>query len=109
MGSCINKDFVTQNKLAVQPLPIKMPVYNANSTLNANGSIEGFTEVQMIIGDHAEQIELAVTNLGKTDIFLGLDWLCFHNPSIDWTKSLIAFDRCPDKCGYHPWWSSPEE
>ena len=37
----------------------------------------------MIVGDHAEWIELAVTNLGSTDIFLGLDWLHFHNPSID--------------------------
>ena len=86
-----------------------MPVYNADGTLNADGSIEGFTEVRMIVGDHAERIELAVTNLGSTDIFLGLDWLRFHNPSIDWTESLITFDHFPDKCGYNPWWTNPEE
>ena len=108
-GSCINREFVKKNHLTVRTLPIKMPVYNADGTLNADGSIEGFTEVRMIVGDHAERIELAVTNLGSTDIFLGLDWLRFHNPSIDWTESLITFDRCPDKCGYNPWWTNPEE
>ena len=77
--------------------------------MNNNGSIEGFVEVRMTIGDHSERIELAVTNLGKVDIFLGLDWLRQHNPSIDWNNSSLEFDRCPGKCGYRPWWSSPEE
>ena len=62
----------------------------------------------MFVEDHSEQIELAVTNLGNTDIFLGLDWLRFHNPSIDWSHSTVVFDRCPDKCGYNPWWQNPE-
>ena len=86
-----------------------MPVYNADGTLNADGSIEGFIKVRMVIGDHAEQIELAVTNLGMTDVFLGLDWLCFHNPTINWTMSEMTFDWCPSKCGYIPWWYAPEE
>ena len=85
-----------------------MPVYNADGTLNANGSIEGYTQLQEFIEDHSEQIELAVTNLGNTDIFLGLDWLRFHNPLIDWSHSTVVFDRCPDKCGYSPWWQNPE-
>ena len=108
-GSCINKKFVKQNNILVQRLPIKMPVYNADGTLNADGSIEGFIKVRMVIGDHAEQIELAVTNLGTTDVFLGLDWLRFHNPTINWTTSEMTFDRCPSKCGYIPWWYAPEE
>ena len=72
-----------------------MPVYNADGTLNVGGSIEGFAEVRLVIGDHAEKIELAVTNLAKFDIFLGLDWLRLHNPNIDWTASTLTFDRCP--------------
>ena len=76
-----------------------MPVYNADGTLNADGSIEGFIKVRMVIGDHAEQIELAVTNLGMTDVFLGLDWLRFHNPTINWTMLEMTFNQCPSKCG----------
>ena len=72
-GSCINREFVERHQLPIQKLPIKMPVYNADGTLNADGSIEGYTQLQMFVEDHSEQIELAVTNLGNTDIFLGLD------------------------------------
>ena len=62
-----------------------------------------------MIGDHAERIEFGVTNLGTTNIFLGLDWLCHHNPNIDWSNSMLSFDCCPAKCSYVPWWYSPEE
>ncbi|KAF8827051.1 hypothetical protein HHX47_DHR5000761 [Lentinula edodes] len=108
-GSCINKDFVEQHHLTVKELPVKMPVYNADGTLNKNGSIEGYVQVRMVIGDHAERIDMAVTNLGKTDIFLGIDWLRYHNPSIDWKESTLTFERCPDKCGYLPHYESPED
>ena len=107
-GSCINKEFVERNQLEVKKLPLSLPVYNADGTLNNGGAITGFVEVRMIIGDHAEKIELAVVNLGKTDIFLGLDWLRNHNPSIDWDASTLVFDRCPDRCGYLAHIDSPE-
>ena len=51
---------------------------------------------------HTESIELAVTDLGSTDVFLGHDWLKLHNPSIDWEDGSLAFDHCPDSCGYTP-------
>ena len=85
-----------------------MPVYNADGTLNADRSIDGFIEARMTIGDHSEKIELAVTNLGSTDIFLGLDWLRHHNPTIDWSESTLLFDKCPPECGHMPWWINPE-
>lgn len=62
----------------------------------------------MVISDHTEKIKLSVTNLGKMDIFLGLDWLRQHNPSIDWTESTLIFDCCPEHCGYIPLWIDPE-
>ena len=62
-----------------------------------------------MIRDHAEKIEMAVVNLGKTDFFLGLDWLCYHNPNINWEQSTLTFDRCPDWCGYLPIFKSPED
>jgi hypothetical protein len=42
----------------------------------------------------------AVTDLGKSQIFLGYDWLKAHNPSIDWSTESIVFDRCPSTCGH---------
>ena len=81
-------------------LCVPMPVYNADGTLNQLGKITEYVEVRMTIGDHSERIQLAVTKLGNPELFLGMDWLRDHNPSIDWTQGKLSFDRCPDACGY---------
>ena len=91
-GTCINKDYVEKHKLEARKLPIPTPVYNADGTLNEGGAIESYIEVHLVIGDHAEKIEMAVVNLGKTDFFLGLNWLCYHNLNIDWEQSTLTFD-----------------
>ncbi|VDC03692.1 unnamed protein product, partial [Peniophora sp. CBMAI 1063] len=52
----------------------------------------------MTIGDHREQIALAVAKLGSSPLFIGHEWLRFHNPSIDWETSTVVFDRCPELC-----------
>ena len=54
----------------------------------------------MVVQDHVERIQLAVTNTGNTDLFIGLEWLWRHNSSIDWKKSQILFNRCPAECGF---------
>ena len=43
---------------------------------------------------------LTVTKLGNPELFLGLDWLRNHNPSIDWAECHLSFDQCPNACSY---------
>ena len=45
-------------------------------------------------------IDLAITNLGNTDLYLGYEWLIHHNPTVDWVRKTITFENCPDTCGY---------
>ncbi|KAI0069433.1 hypothetical protein K474DRAFT_1582461, partial [Panus rudis PR-1116 ss-1] len=33
-------------------------------------------------------------------MFIGHEWLKYHNPNIDWRTGSLSFDRCPDECGY---------
>ncbi len=73
---------------------IPIPVYNANRTRNQGGDITEFVELSLMIGEHREQIDLAVTNLGKKDIYLGHDWLKCHNPSVNWEHGTIIFGHC---------------
>ena len=58
-------------------------VYNIDSTLNKNRFIKESAILQLAINNHYEHIDLAVTELGDTDLFLGHDWLKIHNLSID--------------------------
>ena len=99
-GTCINCKYIIVHRLETKKLPISVPVYNANGTLNNGSAIKEFVEVCLIIGDHAEHIEMAVVDLGKTNLFLGIDWLQHHNPSINWEQSTLTFDRCPKQCRY---------
>ena len=97
-GSCINRSFVEENHIPTIKLARPIPVYNADGTLNQNGAITDVVELHMAIQDHKETIRFAVSNLGKADVFLGHDWLVFHNPSIDWKKSTLHFENCASKC-----------
>ncbi|KAF8661193.1 hypothetical protein AX16_001497, partial [Volvariella volvacea WC 439] len=52
----------------------------------------------MQIGNHRETIDLAVVNLGSTNVFIGFEWLIKHNPMIDWQTGDIFLERCPESC-----------
>src|SRR6202041_1147781 len=69
-------------------------------TLNRDGAITETVELRMIVQDHVERMQFAVTDLGKTNIFIGHDWLKYHNPSIDWQKNTLLLDRCPHSCSF---------
>ena len=82
-GSCINQQFVINHKIPTKWMPLAIPVYNADNTLNKNMSIKEFATLQLAINDYYECIDLAIIELGDMDLFLGYDWLKIHNFSID--------------------------
>ncbi|SJL10454.1 uncharacterized protein ARMOST_13840 [Armillaria ostoyae] len=54
----------------------------------------------MTIGGHSECIDLAITDLGTKDVYLGHDWLKWHNPIVNWKTGAIIFGRC--QCAKNP-------
>ena len=91
-GSCINRQFVNKHHIPTQRMPIPIPVYNADGTRNQAGPITEMAELVLAIGEHQERIQLAVTNLGSTDLFIGYEWLRFHNPNIDWERGNLVLN-----------------
>jgi hypothetical protein len=55
-------------------------------------------KLHLQIQDRVEVFSFAVTNTSKTDLIIGYDWLCKHNPSIDWHTGDITFNHCPLTC-----------
>ena len=92
-SSCISQKFIQENKLETKRYTTPITCYNANRSLNKSGSITDFIEMNMIIGDHIEQISFAVTDLEKADLFLGYEWLQHHNSTIDWKLSCLNLDK----------------
>ncbi len=73
-----------KHQLDTKKSAVPIPVYNADGTHNQGMDITEFVELSLTIGEHREHIDLAVTNLGKKDVYLGHDWLKCHNPSVNW-------------------------
>ncbi len=74
-SSAINRAFVKKHNIPTHATATPIPVYNADGTHNQGGSITQYAKIRLVIGDHAERIDLAVTELGDRQIFLGHDWL----------------------------------
>ena len=91
-GSCIGRKFVNDNKIRTRKTTILVPVHNTDGMLNKNGSITNYVFLRLGIGDHTEQLEFAVADLGTHNLFIGHEWLKLHNPNIDWKTLEIRFD-----------------
>jgi len=50
------------------------------------------------INGHKKQLEAAVTDLNRMDMFLGHNWLVKHNPEVNWKNETIRFTRCSGSC-----------
>ena len=97
-GDFIDQDFVTNNKLLTCKLSKPIPVHNVDGTLNEAGSIRKVINVVMTYQRHSEQILLAVTQLGKQSMILGMTWLRRHNPEIDFRTATVKMTRCLPCC-----------
>ena len=50
-----------------------------------------------------------MVELGKTDLFLGYNWLQRYNPIIDWNKPTLSLEQCYFHCKGIYWEEEPEE
>jgi hypothetical protein len=73
----------------------------ADGTPRAHDPVTQEVNVQMTIADaHRETLSLKVTKLKYHTIILGADWLCKHNPAINWKKHMVTFrdEHCNKHC-----------
>ena len=90
-SSSISKCFVQEKKINTIKLPRAITVVNADGTANVGGKITEMVKIKMKINNHEEIFELAVTDIGRRDIFIGHDWLIYHNPEMEWQDNTIKF------------------
>ena len=71
-------------------------MFNADGTKNRE--VTKVAPLEVKINGHKETLEVAVTNLDGTDMFLEHDWLVKHNLEVNWKNGTIKFTRCPGNC-----------
>jgi hypothetical protein len=97
-GCFIDIEWVKINNVPTRPLTKPIPVYNVDSTANDAGAITDIADVVLHYENHSECTQLAVTRLGKQSLMLGYNWLCKHNPEINWQTKDVKMSHCPVQC-----------
>ncbi|KIK66324.1 hypothetical protein GYMLUDRAFT_239297 [Collybiopsis luxurians FD-317 M1] len=69
------------------------PVVTVDNRPIASGLITLEVIANISISSHCETLTLAVISVSYP-IILGLDWLCHHNPLIDWHSSFLELNCC---------------
>ncbi|THV00770.1 hypothetical protein K435DRAFT_599523, partial [Dendrothele bispora CBS 962.96] len=64
-GTSVSRCFVKKNHITTMRTLKPIKVFNADGTENADGPITEYVEFRLVIGNHAEKITAAVTNLGS--------------------------------------------
>jgi hypothetical protein len=98
MGCFIDIEWVKLNNIPTCPLRKPIPVYNVDGTANNASMITDITDVILQYENHSECTQLAVTCLGKQSIILEYNWLCNHNPEINWQTKDVKMSQCPLQC-----------
>jgi hypothetical protein len=117
-GCFIDIKWAQLNDIPTCPLTRLIPVYNVDGTTNDAGAITDIANVILRYENHSERTQLAVTHLGKQSLILGYNWLCNHNPEINWQTKDVKMSRCPlqcstyrveDKCDAKKWKSTTSQ
>ena len=89
----INEQLVKDRRIQTKKIDFSFEVFNADGT--KNGEVTKVAPLEVEINGHKETLEVAVTDLDGTDMFLGYDWLVKHNLEVNWKTGTIKFMRCP--------------
>lgn len=99
-GLLMSPSYVQKNDIPLVELSV--PVYPklADGTIAKDPVTHKTAPIVLKIGSHEETVSFQVISLPESDIFLGSPWLYQHNPSINWSAGLLAFDSeyCTQKC-----------
>jgi len=89
----IDKQLVKDKRIQTKPLNFSFELFNADRTKNREMIRVVLLKIE--VNGHKKQLEAAVTDLNRTDMFLGHYWLVKHNPEINWKNGNIKFTRSP--------------
>ena len=85
----IDRKFVNQHKMLLEPLEQLIMLYNIDGSLNKAGSITHKVQLLLKVGQDEEKFDFFVTSLGPEKVILGLPWLRHCNPTIDWQQGTM--------------------
>ena len=87
---------VKNKRIQTRPINFSFEVFNTDEIKNRK--VIKIASLEIKINRHKKQLEVAVTDLNRTNMFLKHDWLVKHNPEVNWKNEMIKFTRCLGSC-----------
>ena len=92
----IDKQLVKDKRIQMKLINFLFEVFNTDGTKNRK--VTKVASLEIKINGYKEQLEVAVTDLNRTDMFLEHDQLVKHNAEVNWKNRIIKFMRCLESC-----------
>jgi len=83
----IDEQLVKEKRIQTKPINFSFKVFNVDGIKNRE--MTRVVSLEIKINRYKEQLEVAVTDLNRTDMFLGHGWLVKHNPEVNWKNGTI--------------------
>ena len=98
MGLVMSSEFARKQRFKLKKLERLVHIRNVDSSLNKKEPIEHSVEVNIYYQGHRERTKIDVIEEQKWMVILGMPWLAWHNPEIDWKTGEVKMTRCPEEC-----------
>jgi len=98
-GLVISSEFARKQGFKLKRLERPIQVRNVDGLFNKEGPIEYMVEINIYYQGHRERTEINVIGGQKWTVIVGMPWLVYHNPEIDWRTGEVKMMRCPEECG----------
>ncbi len=78
----INSQLLKQLRISYLPITNPIRIWNVDGTLNQDGNITHYTDLQVRTGKQTHTLRFLITNLGKDEVILGYPWFTAFEPKI---------------------------
>src|SRR5712672_1239557 len=81
--------------LPIKRLPKPRTLLNVDGTLNKQGKLEYYADLQVQTGSQRQDMRFFLSNLGEQKAILGYPWFAAMQPKIDWARGWIDTLQLP--------------
>ncbi len=91
----INSQLLKRLYISYLPVPNPIKIWNVDGTLNQDGNITHYTDLQVKTGKETYILRFLITNLGRDEVILGYPWFTAFEPKIRWKEATLEEEYQP--------------
>src|SRR6266571_7390684 len=91
----INLQLLKRLRISYLAIPNPIKIWNVDRTLNQDGSITHYTDLQVKTGKETQILRFLITNLGRDEVILGYPWFTAFEPKIRWKEATLEEEYQP--------------